>query len=88
MLPTQTREPYNGSLMVHYSRAGNIPQLTQSTLTELDHVSLHPDGQSPEHPPSGPGPVNTTYIVTREGRQATVVPSTQTNSLLGSYSQL
>ena len=83
-LPTQAREPYSGSLMVQYHRARNVPQLTQSTVTELDHVSLDPNIQGPEHPPSGP--VNT-YIVT-QGRQTTVVPSTQTNSLLGGYSQL
>ena len=87
-LTTQTGEPDNRSLMVHYSRARDIPQLTQSTLTELDHVSLHQDVQSPEHPPTGPVPVNTTYIITRDDRQATVVPNTQTNSLLGGYSQL
>ena len=50
--------------MVHYSRAGAIPQLTESTITELDHVSLHPE-QSLES-----DALNTTYILTRiVGRQ-------------------
>ena len=67
--------------MVHYSRGGAIPQLTESTITELDHVSLHPE-QSPE-----PDALNTTYILTRDSRP-TVVPASQNNSLLGGYSQL
>ena len=72
--------------MVHYSRAGAIPQLTESTLTKLDHVSLHPDVQ-PEYPPSNADALNTTYILTRDSR-LTVVPTSQTNSLPGGYSQL
>ena len=67
--------------MVHYSRGRTVPQLTESTITELDHVSLHPE-QSPE-----PDALNTTYILTQDGRP-TVEPTSQTNSLLGGYSQL
>ena len=80
-LTTHTREPPNRSLMVHYSRAGAIPQLTENSITELDHVSLHPE-QSLES-----DALNTTYILTRDSR-LTVVPTSQTNSLLGGYSQL